>query len=265
MIGEFGMSKLLSRLTPLVAGAFVVCSAATMANADGYKTATIGAPAFTWTGFYLGANGGYGFSDSQTVHVNETNFSNPFFNGNFGSLSFDGGFGGVQGGANLQTGPWVVGFEVDLEAADITGTTRSTVTPYVSSGNAITVGTRNTINGFGTFRPRVGFAWDKSLLYATGGLAWADVAHTLVMSDTFGSTATDKNTGIQVGYVVGAGIEHMCTPRLSLKLEYQYIDLGSQNHATLETFGTSPTNFSVATDTRTDFHTVRLGLNYELR
>jgi outer membrane immunogenic protein len=127
------------------------------------------------------------------------------------------------------------------------------------------VGTNNKVNRFGTLRPRLGLAWDRTLVYATGGLAWGNVEHTMRWRDSFGFTAFDHVAGMQVGYVVGGGIEHAFSRHVSLKLEYQYINLGSQHYTATELDAFAATSgFIVNTDTETDFHTVRLGLNFKL-
>lgn len=263
------------RIAALAAG-LLSLSGATVAMADGYQRPGPVAPrAFSWTGFYIGGNGGWARSNDQTVHVLETNPGLPggtpvdIFSDNFGSLSPSGGFGGVQVGANLQIGAVVLGFEADGQLADIAGDSSATVDysfQGVPDGRTVTVATSNRVNRFGTLRPRIGLAWDRTLVYATGGLAWGRVGHTMSWDLGPGDfAATDKFAGTQVGYVVGGGIEHAFAPRVSLKVEYQYIDLGTQRY-TAQEFPVDPTDgiFKVQTDTRTDFHTVRLGLNFKL-
>jgi outer membrane immunogenic protein len=98
-----------------------VCGATAAANADGYQRARVAAPccAFSWTGVYVGANGGYGWGPSDVVHIDETFNGAPFFNGNFGSLALSGGFGGFQVGGNFQMGAVVLGLESDFQWGDI--------------------------------------------------------------------------------------------------------------------------------------------------
>jgi outer membrane immunogenic protein len=263
------------QIAALAAGLWGLFGAA-VAMADGYERPGAMAPrAFSWTGFYIGGNGGWAWSNDQSVHVSETNPNLPggtpieVFSANFGSLSPSGGFGGVQVGANLQTGAVVIGFEADGQLADITGDSSATLGYSflgVPDPRTVSVATSNRVNRFGTLRPRIGLAWDRTLVYATGGLAWGRVGHTLSWDLGPGVfVATDKFAGTQVGYVVGGGIEHAFTPRVSLKAEYQYIDLGTQRY-TAQEFPVDPVNgiFKVETNTRTDFHTVRLGLNVKL-
>jgi outer membrane immunogenic protein len=81
--------------------------------------------------------------------------------------------------------------------------------------------------------------------------------------DTFGFGADDSASRTHIGYAVGGGFEHAFSHHLSLKVEYQYINFGSEHYVMLETVGAVRTQFADHTDTQTDFHTVRLGLNYK--
>jgi outer membrane immunogenic protein len=258
----------------LVAGGSILalCGSVATASADGYARRPVGAAccAFSWTGLYIGVNGGYAWSEDQTVRIDEfdvTPATAPptlFSRNNFGSLSPAGGFAGVQAGANLQLGAIVLGFEADAQWADIDGDSAFTLSPYLVAGDFATVTTSNKVSRFGTFRPRVGLAWDRTLVYATGGLAWGRVEHTMTWRDSYGFAAVDHVAGTHVGYAVGGGVEHAFSPHVSLKVEYQYIDLGSEHYAALEYSGGNTSQYVVNTDTRTDFHTVRLGLNVKL-
>ena len=134
----------------------------------------------------------------------------------------------------------------------------------VLPGLIYTIGTSNQVQRFGTVRARFGLAWDRTLVYGTAGLAWGRVSHTLVFEDNAGFTAFAHQSGTQVGYALGGGVEHMLSQRLSLKVEYQYIDLGSESYLVRENTTGAGSAFFLNTDTQTDFHTVRLGLNYKL-
>jgi outer membrane immunogenic protein len=268
------MVRVHSRAVALVVGIAGVCGVAATASADGYERRPVAAPccAFSWTGFYIGANGGYAWSSDQTVHIDETivplgGAPIPNASANFGSLAPAGGFAGIQAGANLQFGMVVLGFEADAQWSDIKDHSFAAhdVTDVFGGVFPYQLGTQNKVQRFGTFRPRLGLAWDKTLIYATGGLAWGRVEHTLAFNCCGGFTAFDHQAGTQVGYVVGGGLEHAFSSHLSLKVEYQYINLGSEHYVAVENFfGVIGSNYQLATDTRTDFHTVRLGLNYKL-
>ena len=126
------------------------------------------APAYTWTGFYIGTNGGFGGNQ----------FQYPFSVGAIpglglgattgtSALNSSGFFGGGQVGYNWQFAPaWVAGVEADFDGADIEG--KATTTANTFTGN---VG--STLDWFGTVRARVGYlVTPTALVYATGGWAY---------------------------------------------------------------------------------------------
>jgi outer membrane immunogenic protein len=87
----------------------------------------------------------------------------------------------------------------------------------------------------------------------------------MLWNDSAGFVARDQTSSSATGYVVGAGIEHAFSCCWSVKLEYQYINLGSEHYVAPELFipaGGIATAFAIHTDHDTDFHTVRLGLNW---
>jgi outer membrane immunogenic protein len=195
-------------------------------------------PVFTWSGFYAGVNGGYGW--------NSRNRNNPYFGTSDFSTSqgSNGGFvGGGQVGYNYQLVPGtglVVGVEADLQYVDI-GRNKATYlggSPAVYSNNSGG-------NYVGTVRGRLGYAFDRFLVYGTGGFAYGDVA---------------RNRGTGVGYTLGGGIEYALTNNLTAKVEALYVNLGndSNNTSALAT----PTSYGVGSS-RDDFGVVRAGLNYK--
>ncbi|MBN9445031.1 MAG: outer membrane protein [Bosea sp. (in: a-proteobacteria)] len=154
-------------------------------------------PVFTWTGFYVGANAGYGWGN-----VNANGFAN------VGDL--DGFVGGGQIGYNYQMGQFVLGLEADLQGADL------------SSGNNLGL-VRVKTDYFGTVRARVGFAIDRFMPYVTGGWAYGNVK-TSIPALAFSNDSS--HTG---GWTVGGGIEYAITNNLIAGVEYLYVDLGEKN------------------------------------
>ena len=166
-----------------------------------YKVAPAYAPppAYSWTGFYLGINGGYGWGSSDWAGMGVTN-------------SPSGGMIGGTIGYNWQTpSRWVWGLEGDLDWA---GFNNSSICQFGASCE-----TRST--WFGTGRARVGYGWDRVMPYVTGGVAFGNIEAT---QSAFGSVS-DTN----VGWTVGAGIEAAIAPQWTAKVEYLYADLGSTN------------------------------------
>jgi outer membrane immunogenic protein len=137
------------------------------------------APVFTWTGFYVGVNAGWGWRDDDEESVVVS--PGPGTPGFAGTLIFpnseDGGFvGGGQIGYNYQIGSFVVGLETDIQWADTGDDENALFVPGPGfSGTFIPGRLENNLSDwFGTVRARAGVAIDRVLIYATGGLAYTD-------------------------------------------------------------------------------------------
>jgi outer membrane immunogenic protein len=200
------------------------------------------APVFSWTGFYVGANVGFGGDQ----------FRYPFdvpvvpISGE-ASLNSSGFFGGGQIGYNYQIANWVIGIEADLQKSDISGHLDASVGPVSLSAGS-------DLDWFGTVRGRLGFvAWDRLLIYGTGGWAYGRTSTNLDVSG-FGGAFSFSEDHSKSGWTAGAGLEYAVTNNLSIKGEYMYLDLGRDN------IFTSPGIFSI--DEETTAHSFRLGANW---
>ena len=224
---------------------FLIASTALVAFAAGAQAADLGAPrmpiaaavvapAFSWTGFYIGLNAGYGWG-------NYTQFS---ASGVGVGVSPKGFVGGGQIGYNWQMNNFVFGLEADIQSGPRGSTPQGTVGPFWSCGTGPCV---VNVNWFGTARARAGIAADKALFYVTGGLAYGGFNGGILNSLQAGSST-------RVGYAAGAGIEYAFAPNVTAKLEYLYTNLGSAEFGT----GVGAERFRASGS----FHTVRVGLNY---
>jgi len=184
--------------------------------------------AWNWQGLYFGANAGYGWGNDNSAR----------YGGAGGSLNPDGWFGGGQIGYNAQFNWLVLGLEADLQGADISDATA------LNGGFA---NVQTDIDWFSTVRGRIGYAAGSTLVYFTGGWAFADLDQSITTPGV--SMSKDE---IASGYTLGGGIEWKFAPNWSLKTEYLYVDLGDQTLS-----GPSGTY-----TTDTDFHTVRAGVNF---
>jgi outer membrane immunogenic protein len=169
----------------------IAAQAADLGPTPSYKAPAYVAPSYaTWTGFYVGINGGYGFGSADT-----------------GGVSFDpSGFliGGTVG-YNLQTGSWVWGLEGDFAYSAM-------------KDDSTVAGAEIEIPWFGTARGRIGYAgWGNLLPYITGGAAFAKM-------DISGPGGSESDT--RIGWTVGAGLEYALFSNWSVKVEYLYADLG---------------------------------------
>lgn len=208
------------------------------------------APIFSWTGFYIGANGGYG-GDRFRYDFNALGIAGTT------KITSSGGFGGGQIGYNYQAGGWVFGVEGDFQGADIRGTISASALGFTASAGS-------KIDYFGTARGRIGYAWDRVLVYGTGGYAYAHVKTSavagvpaLVIPGAAVVPGFVAAAGVNTnhnGWVAGAGIEYAITNNLTWKTEYQYLDF---ERKTLVAFGAS------FVDVKPTVHTVRGGLNWK--
>lgn len=204
------------------------------------------APVFSWTGFYVGVNAGIG---GDKVDYPFTALGR--IDGSLGMQSF-GGFAGGQIGYNYQFAPgWVMGVEADIQWSNV----RSNLNANVNAGNfALGLDAGTEIKWFGTARGRLGYGWDRVLLYATGGYAYGSETTSLGVTG-FGNGFTFSRDANLSGYVVGGGLEYAFTPNVSMKTEYLYFDFGKRN------VFTAPNNF-FAIDNDIKMHTLKAGLNY---
>ncbi|MGO9686867.1 MAG: outer membrane protein [Beijerinckiaceae bacterium] len=194
---------------------------------------------FTWAGPYLGGNVGIGIGASE--------FAEPVPVDGIGFL------GGVGAGYNwLLTPTWLVGFETDLDYRGSIGSTNSMVS--------------QTNDGYlGTVRARFGYAWDRLLVFGTGGFAYGNVIAPKTFSGSgiiYPGFATGarlgNNSTILPGYAVGAGVEYALNNNWSIEAEYLYAHLEHSNPLYTTSVSTGPypiCNISA-------INVVRIGVNY---
>ena len=189
-------------------------------------------PIYSWTGFYIGAMGGYGWSDEVRASIGGQTFSRS-------SSDLNGGFAGGTIGYNWQMGTWVLGIEADAAWSDLT-----------HSESAFGVTAADTIQSLGSVTGRIGWLPVQSLMvYFKGGYAWAD---NQVSASGFGATFTESR--FHSGGTVGVGLEYMFVPNLSAKLEYMWTDYANANYLTSFVPGGIGLGATV--------NTVKVGVNY---
>jgi outer membrane immunogenic protein len=200
-----------------------------------YTKAPVEQAAYNWAGFYAGLNAGYAFGH-ETMVVDAVGL------GRFEtSRDHDGLFGGGQLGFNFQFGGgWVLGIEADMQAASIGGTFGAVVP-------ATTFGT-NKLDAFGTARGRLGYAFDRLLVYGTGGFAAGRNTFEIIQASS--GTESEMHTG----WTAGGGFEYGVGQNWSVKAEYLHVDLGDKTYFAIP----GGTNFL----SRMKFDLVRTGFNY---
>jgi outer membrane immunogenic protein len=220
--------------------------------------------AYNWGGWYVGGNvgGGWGRSDTSNAFINGTA---PIANQQAVTaaspqLDSNGFTGGGQIGYNHQVDRWLFGVEVDANYFDLKQS-RSVSSPFPAGGSFTATNSIST-DWLVTLRPRVGYTVDRTLFYATGGLALTELKFGETYADTVGQDETANSAKTKVGWTAGAGIEHAFTNNWSAKVEYLYSDFGKQSVSGPVFSGTTPTTGMIAHDIDLKTNTVRGGLNY---
>ncbi|MBZ0216436.1 MAG: outer membrane beta-barrel protein [Fimbriimonadaceae bacterium] len=212
-----------------LAGAAIVTPAAvTPATGADYGTPDL---AYDWSGWYWGLKGGFGSGDARQTALTST-----------GDYTIDGYLFGTMSSYNYQTGNLVIGLDADSGFSGIEGTTAAT--------NASCGGCTTEINWLSTVRGRVGIAMDRVLPFVTAGVAFGEVEATRPIAG--GGTDDD----IYFGYVLGAGVDWAFADGWHARLDYQYVDLGTETMA----FAGGPVRVGV-----NDLHLVRVGISTDIR
>jgi outer membrane immunogenic protein len=174
------------------------------------------APIYDWTGFYIGANGGWGesrncwgFAPIGAAFIAD------------GCASRSGGVFGGQLGYRWQVNQFVFGLEGQGDWADLSNTRVSFVNPFFS--------TRTKTDGIGLFTGQVGWAWNATLLYVKGGAAVTSNRFSILSTLSGNELVAASST--RWGGTVGAGFEYGFAPNWSAGLEYDHLFMGNSNNS----------------------------------
>jgi len=241
---------------------------------------------FTWSGAYVGVNLGSGWRqpvDFVTTMPSCTDFTTCFIVdpdtglasalGTGRSTRASGATGGFQAGYNYQFGAAVAGVELDWEyfkrtsslgpsaglTSDITGPGR----PFFQA--PLLVSNEVASTWLATIRGRLGFAWDRLLLYGTGGVAFTDVRYTQTVTTSLlitGATVVNVVTETKSGVTVGGGAEYALWNNLTLRAEYLYAQFTGVSGTSVLQFQNFSNPVAGSTGNLHD-HIVRVGLNYK--
>jgi outer membrane immunogenic protein len=290
----------------LLSTALVAAAGSAVAADLPYRTAApapyvTAAPIFTWTGFYVGLNAGAAFNNGNGG-FSSSGFTapNPVIYGGGSSNSKTGFTGGVTAGYNMQFGSFVAGVEGDINYLDRNRGNSSAVVPVGGPGGPTPAASYyyfganqggSSSNYFGTARARLGFAFDRFLVFGTGGFAFGGNSNggsvdqynvtytppvttidpiTLVATTTPGSysaptrtrlASTGGNSNSNIGYALGGGMEYAFSNNWSFKAEYLHVSLGNKSRTYVPTTGTPVNSFIYAND-KNKFDVVRVGVNY---
>jgi outer membrane immunogenic protein len=265
------MKKIL--LSGLAFGALIMPAMA--ADLAPYYKAPAPPVAWSWTGFYIGGNLGWAGGSNNNL----TNTGTDTGTGGLGSalaagqipgtvgVSNNGFIGGGQIGYNWQLSPfWVAGVEADFDGLGNNSSTSVFAFPGVLGGPVpFTTTFTSGLDTLGTVRARLGWLWTPALLaYATGGFAYGETkVGSSFTCATCGPPAAIANTSTSTstGWTVGAGLEWKFAQAWSAKVEYLYVDLGSQSSTINYSYGANTSSLTSTVDQRENI--VRVGLNYK--
>ena len=214
--GETAMRKFLAAAVSFAA---IAMAAAPASAADMAVKAPPPAPLpviYNWSGFYIGANGGWGQSRNCWDFVDVAGLVVAD-----GCRERSGGLVGGQIGYRWQAGTWVFGVEAQGDWADLSNTRISVVDPLFS--------TRTKTDAIGLFTGQIGYAWNAALLYVKGGAAVTSNRFSILDTLTGFEFASASST--RWGGVVGVGFEYGFAPNWSVGLEYDQLFMGDANNS----------------------------------
>lgn len=279
-----------------VAIAVAALSSAAMAadiRAPVYKApVAVPAPSPSWTGFYAGANGGYGWGRTSNSVKSLDLITTLFFDNVFSADQFArsyhqrGAIVGGQAGYNWQlSSQWVAGLEADFQWTDVGDKLSYALDSF---GLPFPVTNERKLQWFGTVRSRIGYlATPDLLLFGTAGLAYGKTSASgffipgadnnsfgfiglYCVSPGFSSGITSgspcyagSGSRTSAGWTAGGGFEYRVFRPLTAKLEYLHVDLGGQTIQLASPSPPSSPGIAMAYRfNRQAVDIVRVGLNY---
>jgi outer membrane immunogenic protein len=248
------MKKFLLGTVGVVAlGMAAPASAADLAARPYTKAPPMVAAIYDWSGFYIGANGGWGTSRKCWDINNDLGIAvSPAFRE--GCHDATGGVAGGQIGYRWQSSAWVFGLEAQGDWADLRGSNASLFLGPVDVGIAAT--NRSKIDAFGLFTGQVGYAWNNVLWYVKGGAAVTDDKYNGFATAT--GITFDRAKETRWGGTVGTGLEYGFAPNWSAAVEYDHLFMGNRNVNLTALDGT----FSRTDNIRQNVDLVTVRVNY---
>ena len=263
-------------MSAIALGAMAVAATAADMPARGSAVAPAPyvAPVFTWTGFYLGVNAGaawhsndncpgyYDYTWSSGIIASRVSAFAPACNSD--DTAFTAGF---QGGFNWQMGAVVFGLEGDVNW--IGNDNKHGFGAYAYNGKYYTLDASPRSTMLGSLRGRLGWSFDRALLYMTGGAAFRNSTngdsisvYSAASNGTLLATYATNSDRSNVGWSLGGGLEWAFTNNVSLKIEYLHSQFDRGNN--LFVTSTSSYNaYAFRNDNSTDsIDVVRFGINY---
>jgi outer membrane immunogenic protein len=235
---------------------------------------------WTWTGLYLGANGGWidstgpGDITNTGTDTSTLGLGTLLTNGKIPrliNLNIGGALGGGQIGYNWEIGrTWMLGIEADWDGKGGGGNSTGSDLGAGKTFGLVSMIYNRQLDALGTVRGRLGYLLaPDQLWYVTGGLAYGETKFGSSFicpgckppSGTEGSTSIQTST-VSAGWALGPGIEWKFLPGWSIKAEYLYVDLGNPSNTIKYTYAKNVSTLTSTTNERDNV--VRIGINYKL-
>jgi outer membrane immunogenic protein len=249
--------------------------------AASYKDAPIVVSSPTWAGLYIGGTAGFGVGNTsgqldvfgnkesyphndnlnQVSSTLQTNGSESHGGGNIGdflnslfSSDYDvqGAVYGIHIGYNWQRGPMVFGVEASINGTDIEGSSACGALNFSDCNREL--------DYYGTVAGRIGYAVDRVMFYAMGGVAYGEVKTDV---DFLGGIVSLSGDETHTGWVAGLGIEYAMTDRFIVRIEYSHIDLGDENTDLNVKFGGESVG-KIDDKVDLEFDVIKVGASYKL-
>jgi outer membrane immunogenic protein len=225
-------------------------------------------PLFDWSGFYVGANAGYGWGRSgvsmPAVDPSFTIVYRTFFLEDRTTLKPNGFLGGAQAGYNVQTGSFLWGLEGDAQYMRLKSSRDTGFIPGpfpLNPAHNVRYQENLSANNFFTLRLRGGVVAGPSLFFGTAGLAVTRVAFSRDITVQGGATHYPGSTSsTKAGWTVGGGLEYAIAPGWTAKAEYLYADFGSVGFRAYRPLTTS----FIDSKAKLSTHILRFGINRKL-
>ncbi len=210
--------------------------AADLRPAPVYTKAPMMAPAFSWTGCYIGGNAG-GLWGTKNWNLDTTGAAES-------TTDLTGGVAGGQIGCNYQVSTWVFGIQGDYDWSNASGSATDAVfAPAVDQAS---------IKALASVTGRAGYAWDRFLGYVKGGGAWVNDSYS-VSSPLGTNTASETRSG----WTLGVGGEYAFTDWLTGFVEYDYYNFGTKSNSFTGSFP------AVLIDVKETESVAKAGLNFK--
>jgi outer membrane immunogenic protein len=239
-----------------LASLLMMSAASVAADAVVYDAApeAVAISVYDWSGFYVGVHGGYGTGENRTRSTLVDGAGDPLAPTANNSFDIDGFLGGVQAGFNMQMDRFVFGVEGEYSVLDVEGDFNfDPARPEAIAGGSL--------EAIAAIKARVGVAFDRTMIFGVAGYAvgWNEGFANNVFDP---APAEDVATGDETidGYVVGIGVEHAFTDKLSLKGEYNYYGFG-RGDFDMES-DAYPAGVVLNVEPKLSLNIFKIGLNY---